>query len=169
MGKTLIKLLLVAILLGSALYAFSQDYASTQTLPVKLNPETIFSPGDINYDLPFPSGVYYAYEVTHFTKDSVYTWEKEVTEPIEQAVAAIIVPCVHNDQFLINFRGTREYVVCEYQGVLNSPADDFHLWVYESENFGAGIIRISIAGGSIVLRGSDGTWKFDNLVTPKND
>ena len=87
MGKTLIKLLLIAFLLGSALYAFSQDYASTQTLPVKLNPETIFSPGDLNYDLPFPSGVYYAYEVTHFTKDSVYTWEKEVTEPIEQAFA----------------------------------------------------------------------------------
>lgn len=169
MGKTLIKLLLLALLLGSAYCAFAQDYAANDRLPTKVNPETIFSPGDPNYDLPFPSGVYYAYEVTHFSKDSIYTWEKDVREPLEQAVAVLVVPCIHNDQFLINFRGTREYLVCEYQGVLNSNKGDFHLWTYSSENFGSGIIRISIAGGSIVLLGSDGTWKFDSLVTPKND
>ena len=130
--------------------------------------ETVFGPESEFASLPFPSGVYYSFDVTLTTPDSTYNYTKDPDETInEQAVAAIIVPCIHNDQFYIRFRDTIEYLKVEYIGLLMNQNGDFHTWVYESDHYGAGVITISIAGGAISMNAGDGCkYSFNYLITP---
>ena len=165
MKLRLFSLFLLCFCLFQASAQFQESPQFVTTAHAK---ETIFGPEDPTAKNPFPQGIYYSYEVT-VVEDTAFTvYEQDFEKPYKYAIAALIVPCIHCDQFYVRFQGCAEMLDVTYMGILSNTAGDFHTWSYNSQEYSSGMIFIGVMGGTVNMVGGGKFYRFNSLISPQD-